>query len=167
MESNSKTTITKDPAGNKLRVARTFNAPLKQVWDAWTKSTLLDQWWAPKPWKAKTKSMDFREGGSWIYAMMGPEGEVHWAIATYKTIQPQKSFTGLDSFSDENGNVNTDMPQSEWDVTFNDKGNTTLVEFLISYTDMAQLQATIDMGFKEGMTSAMENLDEVLMWMKK
>jgi uncharacterized protein YndB with AHSA1/START domain len=156
-----------DKENKKITVKREFAAELPLVWDAYTKSEILDQWWAPKPWKAKTKTMDFREGGHWLYAMVGPEGEEHWALANYKTIQPQKRFTGLDAFSDAEGNINKEMPQSKWDVTFTGKGDSTLVEFIISYDDLAQLEETIKMGFKEGLTMAMEGLDELLPKLKK
>lgn len=60
------------------------------------------------------------------------------------------------------------MPQSKWNVTFTDKGDElTLVEFAISYGDLAQLEATIQMGFKEGLSMAMEGLDELLPTLKK
>ena len=152
---------------NTITVKREFAAERSLVWDAYTKPEILDQWWAPKPWKARTKSMDFREGGRWHYAMIGPAGEEHWALATYTAIDKQNRFTGLDAFADAEGNVNKDMPQSKWDVTFKDKGEATLVEFLISYDDLAQLEATLAMGFKEGLGMAMEGLDELLPSLKK
>jgi uncharacterized protein YndB with AHSA1/START domain len=150
-----------------ITVKREFAAERALVWDAYTKSEILDQWWAPKPWKARTKTMDFREGGHWLYAMVGPAGEEHWARADYKNIQIQKKFTGLDAFTDAAGNVNKDLPQSRWEVTFADKGQLTLVEFLISYDDLAQLEATIKMGFEEGLAMAMEGLDELFASLKK
>lgn len=53
------------------------------------------------------------------------------------------------------------MPQSKWELNFTDKGDLTLVEFLITYPDLAQLETTIQMGFKEGLSMAMEGLDEL------
>ncbi|MET3878704.1 SRPBCC domain-containing protein [Chitinophaga sp. OAE865] len=150
-----------------ITVKREFAAALPLVWDAYTKSEILDQWWAPKPWKARTKTMDFREGGSWHYAMVGPEGEEHWALANYKSIEDQKKFMVVDAFTDEAGNPNTNMPQSQWEVSFTGKGDITLVESVITYPDLAQLEATIKMGFKEGLTMGMENLDELLPTLKK
>ncbi len=150
-----------------ITVKREFDAEVALVWEAYTKSELLDQWWAPKPWKARTKTMDFREGGSWHYAMVGPEGEEHWALANYQKIEPKKSFTGLDAFADAEGNVNKQMPQSKWEISFTDKGQITLVQILISYEDLAQLETTIQMGFKEGLAMAMEGLDELLPSLKK
>src|SRR5690606_36527914 len=55
-----------------VTVKRSFDAPVDLVWSAWTEANLLAQWWAPKPWKAVTKDMDFREGGRWLYAMTSP-----------------------------------------------------------------------------------------------
>ena len=53
--------------------------------------------------------------------------------------------------------------KSKWEVNFADEGQVTLVEFHIAYDDLAQLEATIQMGLKEGLTMAtMEGLDELL-----
>ncbi|NDK57418.1 SRPBCC family protein [Pontibacter fetidus] len=147
---------------NTITVKREFAAELPLVWDAYNKSEILDQWWAPKPWKSRTKSMDFREGGYWHYAMVGPEGEEHWALANYKAIDPKKRFTALDGFADAEGVVNTEMPQSKWEVSFTPKEEVTFVENLITFDDLSQLETTIQMGFKEGLTMAMEGLDALL-----
>lgn len=151
---------------NTIAVTREFAAGRPLVWDAYTKSELLDQWWAPQPWKAQTKFMDFRNGGQWLYAMVGPEGETHWSIATYQDILFQQKFVGIDAFTDADGNINPDMPQSRWEVTFADKGENTLVEIHIAYPDLAQLETTIQMGFKEGLSMGMENLDKLLTSLK-
>jgi PhnB protein len=147
---------------NTITVAREFAAERSLVWAAYTQPEILDQWWAPHPWKARTKTMDFREGGHWHYAMVGPKGEEHWAWVDYKKIQVQKKFTGYDAFADADGNVNKELPQSKWEVTFADKAEFTLVTFHISYDDLAQLEATIQMGFKEGFEAALTNLDQYI-----
>ncbi len=152
---------------NTITVKREFAAELPLVWDAYTKSEILDQWWAPKPWKAKTKKMDFREGGKWLYAMVGPNGEEHWAVINYQTIDFQKKFTGIDAFTDADGNLNSNLPQSKWEVTFTNKGQTTLVESKIAYDDLAQLETILQMGMQEGLRIAMEGLDEILPTLKK
>ncbi|QMW04257.1 SRPBCC family protein [Spirosoma foliorum] len=167
MNSNLAFDFSVDKANNTITVKREFAAELPLVWDAYTKSEILDQWWAPKPWKARTKTMDFREGGHWHYAMVGPEGEEHWSWIDYQHIQPQQNFKGLDAFVEPDGTLKTDWPRSAWDVTFADKGEVTLVEINISYDDLAQLEATLQMGFKEGLSMAMEGLDELLPSLKK
>jgi len=156
-----------DKKNNTITIKREFAASQDLVWDAFTKKEILDQWWAPKPWQAKTKSMDFKSGGRWLYAMVGPAGEEHWSYIDYILVEPTTRFTGKDAFSDSDGNINKDMPRSKWEVTFTGKGETTLVEFHISYDELAQLEATIQMGFKEGITMTLDYLNELLPSLKK
>ena len=162
MKSNLVMDFSVDRENSKINVKREFAAPLARVWAAWTQPELLDQWWAPKPWKARTKSMDFTEGGRWLYAMVGPEGEEHWSFAEYKKIIPQKSFTGLDGFSDSEGNINTDLPSAEWQTNFSASEDHTMVDISITYENLADLEQFLQMGFKEGFTMGLENLDELL-----
>jgi len=41
-------------------------------------------------------------------------------------------------------------------------GKNTLVYGIMQFADLAQLEKTIAMGFKEGLTKAMEHLDAIL-----
>lgn len=145
-----------------VNVKREFNADLSLVWDAWTKPELLDQWWAPKPYQNKTKSMDFREGGTWLYCMISPENEVHWCKNDYLKIENQKSYTGLDAFCDENGIINTEMPRTKWTNVFAEENNKTLVNISAKYNSLADLEMVIQMGFKEGFTMGLNQLDVLL-----
>jgi uncharacterized protein YndB with AHSA1/START domain len=162
MIATKETTYTKDAANKKIRVVREFDAPVEQVWKAWTESELLDQWWAPKPWKANTQSMDFREDGTWLYYMEGPDGSRHYCRADYETIVANKSYTGLDAFCDENGKINTEFPRMHWEVVFNKSANGTKVEVEITFDSEADMEKIIEMGFKEGFAAAHTNLDELL-----
>ncbi len=151
-----------DKQNNTINIKREFAANRPIVWDCYTKSEILDQWWMPMPWKSKTKSMDFREGGKWHYAAVGPNGEEHWSIASYVKIDIQNMFLANDAFGDADGNINPQMPQSKWTMNFTDMGNNTLVHGIMEFPDLAQLEQTIAMGFKEGLNMAMENLDNML-----
>ena len=100
-----------DKESKTIKVKRSFHAALPLVWQAWTTAEILDQWWAPHPWKAETQRMDFREGGRWFYAMVSPDGkERHWCLMNYQTIVPEKYFTSVDAFAkDESGEINRHM----------------------------------------------------------
>jgi len=162
MISTKETIYTKDPSNKKLKVVREFDAPLQKVWNTWTKSDLLDQWWAPKPWKAVTQSMDFRDGGTWLYYMQGPDGERHYCRADYKSVVPNKSFNYYDAFCDEKGNIKNDFPRTLWNCQFSSTGSGTKVEVELNFDSEADLQKLVDMGFKEGFAMAHSNLDEIL-----
>lgn len=151
-----------DKKNSTIKVIREFNAELNLVWDAWTKPELLDLWWAPKPYKTKTKSMDFREGGFWLYAMFSPENVAHWCRLDYKKIEVKKSYSGLDAFCDENGKLNEEFPRSLWTNKFVKNDATTTVNITIEYKTLADLEKIIELGFKEGFGMAMTNLDQYI-----
>ncbi len=155
-----------DKQDNKVKVTREFAAPLSKVWAAWTQSELLDQWWAPKPWKAKTKKMDFKDGGYWLYAMTGPEGEEQWCRADFKSVLPMKSFEGIDAFCDLQGKINTDFPVVHWYLNFSEAKSKTTVNVEIKFDSLADLEKYVEMGFKEGFTMALGNLDELFIAVK-
>ena len=151
-----------DKESSTVKVKREFAAPISNVWATWTEHELLDQWWAPRPWKARTKSMDFKVGGQRLYAMVGPAGEEHWALADYKSITPKTNFKFLDAFCDNEGNINKDFPRSDWNVDFAESDGSTIVNIEIKHKTLSDLETIIKMGFKEGFTMALENLDELL-----
>ncbi|WP_289665738.1 SRPBCC family protein [Flavobacterium panacagri] len=161
MKSNLLMNFTVDKENNTVNVKREFSASLPNVWSAWTEAAILDQWWAPAPWKSRTKSMEFKEGGRRLYAMVGPEGEEHWALADYTSIHPKTNVKWLDAFCDSEGNLNEEFPRSDWDVTFSEEGNSTFVDIAIKHEKLSDLEMIIQMGFKEGFTIAMEGLDVI------
>jgi len=160
--SNKQTTIAKDAANKKITVVREFDAPLEVVWKAWTDKEILDTWWAPKPWRAKTKTMDFREGGSWLYSMVGPDGTDAYCRVDFKTIVPNQSYTAEDAFCDEKGNVTNELPGMHWKNEFSATDTGTRVKVEITFGSEADMNKIVEMGFEEGFTSAHGNLDELL-----
>ncbi len=152
----------KDLANRKITVTKNYNAPTQTVWEAWTTKEVLDQWWAPKPWRAETKSLDFKEGGSWLYAMVGPKNEHHYSRADYTKIDNGKSFEGLDAFTDEKGVINKDMPRTKWKVDFKKAGTGTTVVITITAETREALEKTLESGFEEGFKMGLNNLEEYL-----
>lgn len=167
MKPNLKFDFLADKENNTLTITREFAANRQLVWDCYTKSELLDQWFAPKPLTTKTKTMDFREGGHWLYAMVEPNGTEYWGRMDYETIQAIEHYSGLDAFCDANGVLNPDLPRANWDVTFKDLNEHSLVQTIVTYKSLADLETVIKMGMKEGLTSTLERLDDLLITLKK
>ena len=152
-----------DKENRKITVKRSFDAPVDLVWAAWTEAEILDLWWAPKPWRTETRSLDFREGGRWHYAMIGPEGDRQWCLLDYHKIVPQQSYSGQDAFCDENAVPDDTKPIVKWLNQFSEKdGEGTVVDIELEFDDLEGLESIIQMGFKEGFTMAMANLDEYI-----
>lgn len=155
---------------NTIVVKREFDAELELVWKAWTTAELLDQWWGPEPCRAKTKTMDFREGGHWLYCMIVPPSitgaeteQVHWGKQEFEKIVLHKTFSGTDEFCDENGHTNPELPKGKFENVFAEASNgKTMVTMISKHNSFEDVEAVIAMGFKEGITVCFNQLDEFL-----
>jgi uncharacterized protein YndB with AHSA1/START domain len=160
MNNNLLFDFTVDKTTKTALINREFDADLSLVWDAFTKPEILDQWWAPKPWASKTKIMNFEVGGRRFYAMVSPEGQEHWSIQKYTSINPKTNFKFLNAFADEN--ENPQLPGSEWDLTFSEQNGTTKVSVSIYNESLERMEKMIEMGFKEGFTMTLNILEKLL-----
>jgi uncharacterized protein YndB with AHSA1/START domain len=163
-----------DKSTNSVFITREFAAELPLVWDAFTKPEILDQWWAPKPWTSKTKFMNFKEGGRRFYAMVSPEGHESWQIQDYTSISPKTNFKYLSVFADKDETPH--LPGSNWDLYFTEQNGRpddpvglgiTKVSITIYNESLERMEKMIEMGFKEGFTMGLNQLDELLLTLKK
>jgi uncharacterized protein YndB with AHSA1/START domain len=157
--------FTVDKATKTVFVNREFDADLSLVWDAFTKQEILDQWWAPKPWASKTKSMNFEVGGQRFYAMVSPEGQEHWSLQKYTSISPKTNFKYLNAFADAAGNP--ELPGSEWDLNFSEENGTTKLSITIYNESLDRMEKMIEMGFQGGFTMTLKSLEELLATLSK
>ena len=165
MKNNLLFDLTVDKAAKTVYITREFTADLSLVWDAFTKPEILDQWVAPKPWASKTKFMDFRVGGRRFYAMVSPEGQERWSIQEYTSITPKTNFKMFNAFADKD--EKPELTGSDWDYTFSELNGKTTVRITIYNESLARLEKMIEMGFKEGFTMSMTNLENLLATLSK
>jgi uncharacterized protein YndB with AHSA1/START domain len=155
-------TFNEDFDSNSVYVMKIYNAEVSKVWDYFTKSELLDQWWAPKPWRCETAGQDFKEGGTWLYSMVGPQGERHYSLLKYGEITEHRSFDGIDAFCDEKGNINEDFPQAKWLLGFTGVEEGTKVTINIHLPSQEGLKQLLEMGFEEGFKTGLNQLEGIL-----
>ncbi|MBK9106820.1 MAG: SRPBCC domain-containing protein [Saprospiraceae bacterium] len=154
-----------DKTSKTVFIDREFNADLSLVWDAFTKQEILDQWWAPKPYLSKTINMDFKVGGSRFYAMVSPEGQEHYAIQKYTSITPKSNFKYLNAFADKD--ENPFLPGSNWDLNFSENNGLTKLSITIYNESLERMEQMLEMGFKEGFTATLNELDGLLSILNK
>ena len=146
-----------------VHILREFNAGLELVWDAWTKVELLDQWWGPKPMVAKTKVMNFEVGGRRFFAMVSPEGQERWFLQKFISINPKNNFKTYNAFADKD--ENPELPGSDWDYNFSEQNGITKVSITIFNESLARMEKIAE-GFRDGFTTALLQLDELLLTLK-
>ena len=95
------TTTTQD-----IVLTRTIAAPLETVWNAWTDPAVIRQWWGPPGFTCNSATVDFREGGRYVWNMhasaeMG--GFDMYTAGTYTAIEPLEFIDFTQSISDAAG----------------------------------------------------------------
>ncbi len=150
-----------DKQGKQLRVARTFDAPRELVYQMYSGDHIA-KWWAPLPWVVADSKMDFRTGGTWHYAMQGPDGNKHYALMKFNEVTPPTHIAYEDAFADADGNVDPKLPVSTTVMDFIDRGGKTEVVMVTTYASEEALQTVLNMGMIEGMTIALNQLEALL-----
>jgi uncharacterized protein YndB with AHSA1/START domain len=88
-------------------VNRVFDAPIDQVWEAWSDSEYVKQWWGPTSFTCPVAKMDFREGGTSLVCMRAPKefgGQDMYNTWTYRKIIPMQRIEFIQNFADTDGN---------------------------------------------------------------
>jgi uncharacterized protein YndB with AHSA1/START domain len=134
-------------------VTRTFNAPARIVFEAWTKPELFKRWWVPKSMAETLLSleMDVRTGGRYRL-VFGQDASNSMAFhGRYIEVIPNSRIVWTNEES-EQGAVTT--------VTFEEKGGKTLLVLHELYPSKEALDAAG--GATDGMPEQFEQLDELL-----
>ena len=152
-----------DLAAKKICLSREFNAPIEKVWKAFTDPELLAKWVAPKPWTIEKQTWDFTVGGVSKYAMVSPEGQVHWMYDEFTGIENCKVIASTGVFCDSEGNPNLDGSKSYTEKKFSSiEGNRTKIETTHVFDSEETIKWFVEGGFKEGTLMTFTQLDEVL-----
>ncbi len=86
---------------NEIRITRIYDAPVEAVWDAWTDSEQVAQWWGPRGFTLTTHSKDLRPGGGWIYTMHGPDGVDYPSKTQYLEVQKHSKLVYDHGWNDD------------------------------------------------------------------
>ena len=138
-----------------LVVTRTFNAPARIVFEAWTKPELVKRWWVPKSMDMSLLSceMDVRVGGKYRFVFGHGASEPMAFHGKYLEVTPPSRLVWTNEEGGEDGPVTT--------VTFEDKGDRTLLVMHELYPSKEALDAA-GTGAADAMVETFEQLDELL-----
>jgi uncharacterized protein YndB with AHSA1/START domain len=142
-------------SGRELVVSRTFSAPARMVYESWTRPELLRRWWVPKSFGLTLLSWDadVRTGGKYRVEFSYQGSPPMAFFGTYIEVTPHSRLAWTNEES-EGGAITT--------VTFEEKGDKTLLVFHELYPSREALDAAIASGSTEGTPEALEQLAEFL-----
>jgi uncharacterized protein YndB with AHSA1/START domain len=150
---NHRTTVERK-SDRELVTSRTFDAPARIVFEAWTRPELFRQWWVPASMGMNLVSceMDVRVGGRYRLGF-AHEGATVDFFGRYLEVTPPSRLAWTNEEGGEDGPVTT--------VTFEEQGGTTLLVLHELYPSKEALDAA-GTGAADAMGETFEQLDELL-----
>ena len=128
---------------------------MKLVWEAWTNTEYLVQWWAPKGMKVSVAENEFKVGGKWKYSMPMPDGSLFISEGQYLEIELYKKIVTTADFKPMTEGV-------ELHVLFEEDGDKTNFTFSVIHASEEYCKQQERMGFYNGWGAAFVRMETVV-----
>jgi uncharacterized protein YndB with AHSA1/START domain len=152
----SNSTTTERTSERELVVTRTFEAPARIVYQAWTQPEIFTRWWTPESFGITFVScdLDVRTGGSYRFVFTHPDFEQPMAFfGRYIEVIPGSRIVWTNEESAE-GAVTT--------LTFEEEGGRTRLVMHELYPSKQALDEAMESGSATGAGEQFKQLDLVL-----
>lgn len=142
------------PADDQILITRTFAAPPRLVWRAWTEPALVRRWWHADRGSMTACEIDLRVGGRWRYAMEHAGTEVAFS-GEYREVVPHQRLVSTEVYESwpDAVAVNT--------LTLTPDGDGCRMEILVEHGSPAARDAHLAAGMEDGLQDALGLLDDV------
>ena len=144
-------------ADREVVITRTYDAPARLLFEAWSKPEHLMKWFGPVGWPLTLCEVDFRKGGRFRFAMTGPSGQQNTPFGgEYLEIVPNRKIVFDNAF---------EAPGAEkmiMTITFDEKDGRTLLTFHTLFASVTMKKAHVDAGFVQGTGSGLDQLTDVV-----
>ena len=150
-------TTTDRRSDREVVITRTFDAPTRIVFQAWTTPELLMKWWTPASFGITFISCeaDVRSGGTYKFVMGHPSFDQPMTFhGRYREVVPGKKIVWTNEEGGENGSVTT--------VTFEEKHGKTHLVLSDVHPSKAALDAELESGAIGGYPEQFNQLDILL-----
>ena len=154
-ESEAQRTTVQKKSEREVVVTRTFDAPARLVFEAWSKPELFKKWWVPRSMGMTLRSceLDVRTGGKYRLVFGDDPANPMAFFGKYLEVVPNKRIVWTNEESGDAGSVTT--------VTFEERDGKTLLVMSELYPTKEALDAA-GTGAQEAMDETFGQLDELL-----
>lgn len=138
-------------------VERVFDAPAALLFEAYSTPEHLMRWYGPEDYPLTMCEVDFRVGGTYRFAMTGPDGVQMTPFGGhYLEIVPDEKIVYDDAWE------GSDVPAMTITVTFTERDGRTTLRVETLFPSVAVKEKHLKMGMKEGFNSALDQLEALL-----
>ncbi len=152
------------PSDREVQVKRSFDAPARLLWRAYTESDLMRRWLCGLPgWSMPVCEMDVRVGGKYRWRWRNEEaGQEFGFSGEFQEVALNTRLVHTQSF--DSGDLNESMGQdpSVVAVAFGETNGITMVTTTIRFASKADRDAAVSTGMTDGMEVNYQQLDGVL-----
>jgi len=155
-ESSIRETVFTTPSDVEIVATRTFRAPRRLVWEAWTNPEHVPNWMTgPEGWSMPICEIDLRVGGGWHFVWRRGDGSEMEMRGEYREIVPPERLVSTESWG------------GDWPVTLNtlvlteEDGITTSV-CTVLYPSKEARDAAMRTGMEDGWAMSDDRLAEYL-----
>lgn len=150
------------PRGDReILITRSFDAPVRLVYEAMTTPALIRRWlFAPPGWKMTACEEDLRVGGNYKWAWAGPDGNTAMVLhGTYREVVPPQRLVRTETFD-----MGCPMQAGEQvaTMTFTEQSGQTLVTISVIYPSKEARDGMLASGMEQGMSAGYDNLEAML-----
>ena len=154
-DSEARRTTVQKASDREVVVTRTFDAPARLVFEAWSKPELFKQWWVPRSMGMTLRSceLDVRTGGSYRLVFGDDPANTMAFFGRYLEVVPNERIVWTNEESGEAASVTT--------VTFEERDGTTRLVLTERYPTKEALDEA-GTGAQDAMGETFEQLDALL-----
>jgi uncharacterized protein YndB with AHSA1/START domain len=142
-----------------LVVERTFDAPRELVWEAWSQPEHVALWWGYQGVKLPVCEIDLREGGSYRFVQLAPDGTELPFKGVYREVVEPERLVYTQIFDVEPYSIHESVVT---DTFVEHPGNKTRISSRTEFATAEALQGALAAGMDSGTADSMERFAEHL-----
>lgn len=150
-----------DTSDREIVIVRTYDAPARLLFEAWSKPEHVMKWFGPKGWPLTLCEMDFRPGGAFRFAMTGASGVQNPPFGgTYREIEPGRRIVY------DNGFLAPGSERMLITVTFEEVAGRTTLTVHTLFSSVEARDEHLRLGFTQRFGSALDQLGDMVAAMR-
>jgi len=145
------------PSDREIALARTFDAPPRLVFAAFTRPDLLVRWFGAQGWHLVSCEIDLRVGGAYRFVSEGPGGETMAQAGVYRSIEPHSRLVLTEIFDDQSYPGETVITHD-----FAERGGRTDLTTTVRYATPEGRDRVLRYPMVRGVGESFERLDQLI-----
>ena len=144
------------PSDREIVMTRTFDAPRRIVWEAWTNPEHLPHWMlGPDGWTMPVCDIDLRPGGAWHFAWRHSDGTEMAMRGVYKEIVPPERLVSTESWGG-------DWPETLNTLILTEENGETTITLTVLFPSKEARDAALKTGMRQGTSLSFDRLARYL-----